>query len=63
VIKSVFDREMQNAGFNAKSFLSWAKRKGILKTDKERRTKNALIAGTVVPTVCICKDEMRDLIG
>lgn len=63
VIKSVFDREMQNAGFNAKSFLSWAKRKGVLKTDKERRTKNALIAGTVVPTVCICKDEMRDLLG
>lgn len=63
VIKSVFDREMQNSGFNAKSFLSWAKRKGILKTDKERRTKNALIAGTVVPTVCICKDEMRDLLG
>lgn len=53
IIKSIFDREMQNAGFNAKSFLSWAKRENILVTDKNRRAKNAMVNGTVVPTICI----------
>ena len=53
IIKSVFDREMQAAGFNSKSFLSWAKRENILQTDKNRRTKNAMVNGAVVPTICL----------
>ncbi len=53
IIKSVFDREMQSAGFNSKSFLAWAKRNELLITDKTRRTKNAMVNGTVVPTVCL----------
>lgn len=63
IIKSVFDREMQNAGFNSKSFLSWAKRKGLLLTDSEksRSTKKILIAGTLVNTVCLQKDKIREM--
>ena len=63
IIKSVFDREMQNAGYNSKSFLSWAKRKGLLLTDSEksRSTKKILIAGTLVNTVCLQKDKVREL--
>ena len=63
IIKSVFDREMQNAGFNSKSFLSWAKRKGLLMTDSEksRSTKKILIAGTLVNTVCLQKDKIREM--
>lgn len=63
IIKSVFDREMQNAGFNSKSFLSWAKRKGLLLTDSEksRSTKKMIIAGNAVNTVCIQKDKMREI--
>lgn len=53
IIKSVFDREMQAAGYNSKSFLSWAKRENIIQTDKNRRTKNAMVNGTVVPTICL----------
>lgn len=52
IIKSVFDREMALAGFNATAFLAWAKRTGLIMTDKERRTKVARIAGT--PTNCVC---------
>ena len=63
VIKSVFDREMQAAGFNSTSFLSWAKRKEILVTDKSRRTKNAMINGAVVPTVCVSIEGARRLLG
>lgn len=63
VIKSVFDREMQSAGFNSTSFLSWAKRKEILVTDKSRRTKNAMINGSVVPTVCVSIEGARRLLG
>ena len=52
IIKSVFDREMQNAGFNSTAFLAWAKRMGLLNTTKERRTIVTRIAGT--PTNCVC---------
>ena len=63
IIKSVFDREMQNAGYNSKSFLSWAKRKGLLVTDSEksRTTKKCLISGALVNTVCLKKDLVREL--
>lgn len=53
IIKSVFDRELKDAGFNAVSFLSWAKRKGILECAPERRTKQVRIAGTTVRAVCL----------
>lgn len=53
IIKSVFDRELKDAGFNAISFLSWAKRKGILECAPERRTKQVRIAGTTVRAVCL----------
>lgn len=52
-VKSVFDREMQLAGFNSTSFLAWAKRQDILVTDGGRRTKNARIGGRVLNSVCI----------
>lgn len=55
-VKSVFDREMAQAGFNSTSFLSWAKRRGLLQCDKDgRRTKKAKVGNSVVNTVCICK--------
>lgn len=65
IIKSVFDREMQNAGFNSKSFLSWAKRKGLLITDSEksRTTKKCQIAGALVNTVCLQKEKVKDLMS
>ena len=55
IIKSVFDREMQNGGYNATAFLAWAKRAGLLLTDGERRTKNIRIAGNVINCACIKK--------
>ena len=57
IIKSVFDREMQNAGFNSTAFLSWAKRCEIVSVAKERRTKMVRIAGTLTNCVCIRKPE------
>lgn len=52
IIKSVFDREMQTAGYNSTAFLAWAKRMSHLVTSKERRTIISRIAGT--PTNCVC---------
>ena len=52
-IKSVFDREMANAGFNSTAFLSWAKRMGYIDTDRNKRTKKARILGGIVNTVCV----------
>lgn len=61
IIKAVFDRQMQDAGFNSTSFLGWAKRKGIILTDKNRRTKNFLVAGSVIPCVCLDRAACRAL--
>lgn len=52
-VKSVFDREMTQQGFNSTSFLAWANRQDILITDNGRRTKNARIAGSVLNTICL----------
>ena len=63
IVKAIFDREMQNAGFNPTAFLSWAKRRGILECDNDgRRTKSSRIAGSTVKTVCIARDfdDIRD---
>ena len=53
IIKSTFDKEMANAGFNSTSFLSWAKRQGKLCTDAQRRTRRTRIAGMLSNCVCI----------
>lgn len=57
IIKSVFDREMQNAGFNSTAFLAWAKRRDLVLAAKERRTKMVRIAGTLTNCVCIRKSD------
>ena len=56
IIKSVFDREMVNAGFNSTAFLSWAKRNDIIITDNGKRTKKARITGSSTNCVCIRKN-------
>jgi hypothetical protein len=62
-VKSVFDREMGIAGYNSTSFLSWAKRRGLLQCDKDgRRTKKAKIGGTAVNTVCLARSH-DDIFG
>lgn len=41
IIKSVFDAKMQEQGYNSASFLSWAKRRGLIAVDAEgRHTRN-----------------------
>lgn len=57
ITKSVFDREMSNAGFNSSAFLSWAKRQSdLIRFDSDRNgrsTKKTRIAGGIVNCVCI----------
>lgn len=52
IIKSVFDREMLNEGFNPSSFLSWAKRRGMLDVDGRHFAKKVSI-GRLRPR-CVC---------
>ena len=56
IIKSVFDREMGNGGFNSTAFLAWAKRNDVIITDNGKRTKKARITGNSTNCVCIRKD-------
>ena len=56
IIKSVFDREMGNSGYNSTAFLAWAKRNGVTITDNGKRTKKARITGSATNCVCIRKN-------
>lgn len=52
IIKSVFNREMANEGYNSTAFLSWAKRQGLLQCESGKHVKKMRIVGT--PTNCVC---------
>ena len=56
IIKSVFDREMGNGGFNSTAFLAWAKRNNVTYTDSGKRTKKARITGSSTNCACIRKN-------
>lgn len=60
IIKSVFDREMQNGGFNPTAFVSWANRRGLLRTDSGRTTKVCNIQGGSVRCISIKLDYKRE---
>lgn len=52
IVKSAFDKMMQDGGFNASVFLSWAVRKGVVSPAKDgRKTKLVRVAGSVVRCV------------
>ena len=60
-IRSVFERELQNAGYNAIAFLSWAKRNDLLETDSDRPTrlhKTTRISGKSMKAICIKKADL-----
>lgn len=54
IFKTVFDSKMQDAGFNPTSFLSWAKRRGILICDHGRNVKQKRLKGSDIKTWCVC---------
>jgi hypothetical protein len=53
IIKKIFDRELQAAGFNGASFLAWAKRRDMLVCDEGRRTKIERFGDVLNRTVCL----------
>ncbi len=57
IIKSVFDREMQNRGYNSTAFLSWAKANNLLLCSGNKTTRVTRIIGPSTRCVCIKKDE------
>lgn len=62
IIKSVFDRELKNEGFNSAAFLSWAKRSGKIAYDDQRTTKRKQIKGfnKRIPCVCLYTTEIEN---
>lgn len=52
IIKSIFDRQMKENGYNSQSFLSWAKQRNLLETDEGRNTKRKKIQ--TIQTNCVC---------
>ncbi len=63
IIKSIFDREMSLAGFNSTAFLSWAKRRGLLLCDANKRTKKERITNSPINCVCLLKSVEQLKIG
>lgn len=57
IIKTKFDRLMQDEAYNATAFLGWAKRSGILDHARDRHTKKARINKGLVWCVCIKESE------
>lgn len=53
IIKSVFDAKMNEAGFNATAFLSWAKRGDKIDCEGGRTTRNKRIPGLLNPARCV----------
>lgn len=54
IIKSKFDEIMENAGFNAKSFLGWAKENGRIDVDSTGKTTSPkYISGRTARCICL----------
>lgn len=53
IIKSVFDRNMQENGFNPASFLSWAAKNGKIERSKKQYTKLKRITSKGNPARCV----------
>jgi len=62
IIKSIFDRLLNEEGYNPKGFLQWAGREGILKRDGRHSTvKKTLGDGRILRCVCIrIRDEEEE---
>lgn len=66
IIKSQFDKIMQNEGYNATAFLSWAKQNDIITCEKNKTTKLKRILGRVTRCVFLKNakmDENPDITG
>lgn len=61
VIRTIFDRIVENGGFSAKAFLTWAKKNGKIQADDYngnlRLTKRRMIGGTRVACVALVMDD------
>ena len=51
VVRTVFNRLMENGGYNPDQFLSWAQTRGVIERTGTHRTKTIRINGT--PTRCV----------
>ena len=52
IIRSVFERVLQDAGYSMKATISWLKQAGLIETRAKNNTKARRING--VPTECFC---------
>lgn len=63
IISSVFEREMQSAGYNARTFLGWARDRGLIEIDNKdkRLTKRVRLNGSLVRCVCLRKTQQLEV--
>lgn len=54
IIRAVFNRIMKENGHDARTFLVWAKRKGLIETGDGRNDKMRRLRATNRPTRCVC---------
>ena len=53
IIKTMFDKIMQNEGYNPTAFLSWARRNNIIEFESGHNTKRVRVNGNQCRCVCI----------
>lgn len=56
IIKSQFDKMLEDKGYSSAAFLSWAKDKGVIATEYGRNTIKKTVSGEYIRCVCIRKD-------
>lgn len=56
IIKSQFDKMLEDKGYSSAAFLSWAKDKGVIETEHGRNTMKKTVGGEYIRCVCIRKD-------
>lgn len=54
IIKVVFNRLMNDGGYSADSFMSWAARNGYVEVDKGHNTKVRRLGASNAPVRCVC---------
>lgn len=59
IIKSQFDKMLEDKGYNSTAFLSWAKENKVVVCDHNKRTKKHRIKGAPVNCVCL-RESMED---
>jgi hypothetical protein len=60
IIKTIFDKAVNDAGYNSTAFLSWAKQRGLIETSKGRNSVLRRVQGNPCRCVALISQELSE---